>query len=231
VKSPSRVVFTLVTLVMFVAVAALANLTANARQAPAGAGPGRATAPAPDPTKPQVLTIAAGTKARYRVNEQLAGISFPSDAVGTTEAVSGSLVVNPDGTFGAASKFTVDLKTIKSDQSMRDGYVQNNTLETAKYPTLDLVPKSAKGLPVPFPSGMGAQAGFQLVTAMTLHGVTKEITWNVVATFTNASVSGRATTTFDFATFNITKPSLARLLSVDDKIHLEIEFQMTRQAQ
>ena len=85
------------------------------------------------------------------------------------------------------------------------------------------MPKSAKGLPVPFPSGMGAQSGFQLVTAMTLHGVTRDITWNVVATFTNASVSGRATTTFDFATFNITKPSLARLLSVDDKIHLEIE--------
>ncbi len=33
-----------------------------------------------------------------------------------------------------------------------------------------------------------------------------------------------ATTTIDFAMFNMAKPSLARLLSVDDKIHLEIEF-------
>jgi hypothetical protein len=30
--------------------------------------------------------------------------------------------------------------------------------------------------------------------------------------------------------FNMTKPSLARLLSVDDKIQLEIEFRCTRTA-
>jgi hypothetical protein len=43
-------------------------------------------------------------------------------------------------------------------------------------------------------------------------------------------VSGSAKTTVDFAAFNLTKPSLARLVSVDDKIHLEIEFRCTRTA-
>jgi polyisoprenoid-binding protein YceI len=127
-------------------------------------------APAPDPTKPAKLDIGAGTVARYKVREQLAGISFPSDAVGTTQAVTGTIVVNPDGTIDAAkSKITVDLTTIQSDQQMRDGYVRNNTLETQKYPTLEFVPKRAVGL-----------------------------------------------------------PSLARLLSVDDKIELEIEFKCKR---
>ena len=65
---------------------------------------------------------------------------------------------------------------------------------------------------------------------MTLHGVTKEVTWNVVATFGNDRVAGRATTTLEFATFNLTKPSLARLMSVDDKIELEIEFRAKRSA-
>src|SRR5262245_39426808 len=49
------------------------------------AGRGRASAPAPDPTKPAKLEIMEGTTARYKVREQLAGISFPSDAVGTTQ--------------------------------------------------------------------------------------------------------------------------------------------------
>ena len=199
---------------------------------PPGAGPGgRANTPPPDPTKPQKLEIAEGTKARYKVREQLAGISFPSDAVGTTEAVTGTLVVNPDGSIDAArSKLTVDLRTLKSDQQMRDGYIQKNTLESEKFPMIEFVPKRATGLPVPIPAGMGAQAGFQLIGDMTLHGVTKEATWNVVATFGNDQVAGRATTTLQFATFNLTKPSLARLMSVDDKIDLEIEFRAKRSA-
>jgi len=43
--------------------------------------------------------VADGTQASYRVREQLAQLSFPSDAVGTTSAVTGTLVVNPDGTI------------------------------------------------------------------------------------------------------------------------------------
>ena len=61
----------------------------------------RGAVPTPDPTKPQKLDIQTGTKARYRVTEQLAGISFPSDAVGTTESITGAMIVNPDGSFAA----------------------------------------------------------------------------------------------------------------------------------
>jgi polyisoprenoid-binding protein YceI len=185
--------------------------------------------PPPDPTKPAKLEITEGTKARYKVREQLAGVNFPSDAVGTTESVTGTVVINPDGSIDAAhSKLIVDLKTIKSDQQMRDGYVQNRTLETEKFPTLEFVPRRAVGLPSPLPAGMQAQAGFQLIGDMTLHGVTNEVTWNVVATFGNDLVAGRATTTLLFPTFGMTKPSLARLLSVDDNIELEIEFKCKR---
>jgi polyisoprenoid-binding protein YceI len=190
---------------------------------------GRPNVPPPDPTKPHKLEITTGTRARYKVREQLAGISFPSDAVGTTEAVTGAIVVKPDGSIDAAqSKLIVDLKTLTSDQQMRDGYIQNRTLETAKFPTMEFVPKRAVGLPAPLPAGMQAQAGFQLIGDMTLHGVTKEATWNVVATFGNDLVGGRATTTIDFPTFNLTKPSLARIMSVEDKIELEIEFRCKR---
>jgi polyisoprenoid-binding protein YceI len=191
---------------------------------------GRQNVPPPDPTKPAKLEIAEA-KARYKVREQLAGINFPSEAVGTTESVTGMVVVNPDGSIdGSRSKLTVDLRTLKSDQQMRDGFIQSRTLETEKYPTLEFVPRRANGLPKPLPAGMQAQAGFQLVGDMTLHGVTKEVTWNVVATFGNDQVAGRATTTLQFETFNLTKPSLARLLSVDDKIELEIEFKCKRTA-
>lgn len=216
-----------------VAVAALVLssglLTVTAEQAPGAPAP--PSVAAPDPSKPQVLALSSGTRARYRVTEQLAGISFPNDAVGTTEGVTGSIVLNPDGSLGSTSRIVVDLKTLNSDQGMRDGYIQRNTLETEKFPTMVVVPKRAVGLPRPLPSGMGAQAGFQLVSDVTLHGVTKEVTWNVIATFAPDSVSGQATTAFDFPMFNLTKPSLARLMSVADQIRLEVEFKATRKTQ
>ena len=206
---------------------------APAQTGPAGP-PGQRPAnapPAPDQTKPQVLTLTTGTRARYRVTEQLAGIGFPNDAVGTTDAITGAIVLNPDGSFGPTSKIEVDLKTLSTDQAMRDGYVRRNTLEVEKFPTLTIVPKRANGLTMPLPSGMGAQTGFQLVTDMTLHGVTKEIVWTTIATFASDAVSGSAKTTVDFAAFNLAKPSLARLVSVEDKIHLEIEFKTSRRGQ
>ena len=231
-----RVVAAVATLALSIAAAGLR--TEAQGQAPPGpppqgarAGGGRSNVPPPDPTKPAKLEITEGSKARYKVREQLAGISFPSDAVGTTEAVTGTLVVNPDGSIDAArSKISVDLRTIKSDQQMRDGYVQSRTLETEKFPTMDFVPKRAVGLPAPLPAGMQAQAGFQLIGDITLHGVTSEATWNVVATFGNELVAGRATTTLDFPTYKMVKPTLARLMSVDDKIELEIEFKCKRSA-
>jgi polyisoprenoid-binding protein YceI len=204
-----------------------ANLLA---QAPGPRG-GRAGAPPPDPTRPARIELVEGTVARYKVREQLAGISFPSDAVGTTTAVTGGLVLNPDGSIDVKqSRIVVDLKALMSDQSMRDGYVQRNTLETEKFPTLEFVPTRTAGLSMPLPSAPPAQAGFQLIGDMTLHGVTREVTWNVVATFGNDAIAGRATTTLTFEMFKIEKPSLARLLSVDDEIELEIEFRSRRTA-
>src|ERR1051326_340165 len=40
------------------------------------------------------LTISSGTTADYRAREQLAFFSFPTDAVGTTSAVTGRLVLD-----------------------------------------------------------------------------------------------------------------------------------------
>ena len=212
-------------------VAVLAACTALALPASAQRGRGRG---APEPTGPPTaikLDVMEGSRALYRVREQLAGISFPSDAVGSTSAITGAIVVKADGTIDSAqSKISIDLRTLKSDQDMRDGYILGERgLNTDKFPTADFVPKRAVGMPWPLPGGMQAQAGFQLVGDMTIYGTTSEVTWNVVATFPAKQVTGRATTEFPFTKFNIPKPSLARLLSVDDTIHLELELRFTRQ--
>jgi hypothetical protein len=193
--------------------------------------------PAPQPSAPagpakgEKIELTDGSRIRYRVREQLAGINFPSDAIGSTETLKGVLVIKADGSIDSAqSKLTLDLRTFKSDQERRDGYLQTRTLETEKFPLAEFTPKSAEGMPFPFPTAPPAQAGFMLSGDMAMHGVTAPLSWKVVATFVEGKVSGAATTSFTFPTFNLTKPTLARLLSVDDTIHLEIEFRAVRTA-
>ena len=66
---------------------------------------------------------------------------------------------------------------------------------------------------------------------MTVHGVTAEADLVGRRRRLRADkVTGRATTTFPFATFGLTIPKLARLLSVEDKIQLEIDFVLNRTA-
>jgi polyisoprenoid-binding protein YceI len=182
------------------------------------------------PSTPIALDVTSAS-ATYRVREQLAGLNFPDDAVGSTDSVTGGLVILPDGSVDSTrSKLTIDLRNLKSDQDMRDGYVKNRTLETDKFPTAEFVAKRLQGVPSPLPAPDRAtgQTGFQLIGDLTVHGVTKEVTLSGYATYSKDMVAGRAMTDFTFSTFGLTKPSLARLLSVDDKIELEINFKLKR---
>lgn len=175
------------------------------------------------------LDFTTGTRATYRVNEQLVGLSFPDDAVGGTDSVSGKIVLRPDGSIDSdQSKLTVDLRTLKSDQDMRDGYVRRRTFDTDKYPNAVFVPRSIQGVPYPLPAT--GQIGFKLSGDMTIRDVTAPVTWTGYATFNKGQMAGRATTDFTFATFKLAKPKLWRLLSVADKIELEVEFRMTQKS-
>ena len=224
-------------------VAGLAIGASNSRtlaQAPGGAASQGQAAPAaqarPNPlptfdtSRPAKLDIVEA-KARYRVQEQLVGINFPNDAVGSTDSVTGVLVIAPDGSIGSQSKFTVDMKTFKSDQELRDNYLRTRFLETDKFPMLEFVPKRTEGLPAPLPSPPQSQAiGFRLIGDMTLKGVTKEAIWTIAGTLRGGTVAGRATTTLTFSNFGLPKPAVPLLLSVEDAIQLEIEFRASRSA-
>ena len=109
------------------------------------------------------------------MTEQLAGVDFPNDAVGTTTKVSGSIAILPDGSVAPGSKLVIDLTSMASDQNMRDGYIRNRTLETSKFPDAVFVPTEVKGVPKMVPST--GQLGVSLTGNLTIHGVTKPVTF------------------------------------------------------
>jgi polyisoprenoid-binding protein YceI len=236
VSNVKRYVWIAALLIGFIAAERTASqtLVAQAGQGapPAGAPAAGARPPLPtfDTKRPAKLELSDAT-ARYRVQEQLVGLNVLSDAVGTTSAVTGTIVIGPDGAIGRESKITVDLRTFKSDQEPRDNFIRTRTLETDKFPMLEFVPTRTQNMPIPLPSPPQIQAlGFQLIGNATLHGVTKEVRFDVVATLRGGTIAGRATGALLFSDFNITKPAVPVLLSVDDKIQIEVEFRATRSA-
>jgi polyisoprenoid-binding protein YceI len=174
------------------------------------------------------LEIQSGSKAEYRVREQLARLNFPNDAVGATESIAGALVMRPDGTFTGDSKLTVDLRTLRTDEPKRDAFIRENTLETNRYPLAEFAPRRYTGLPTPLPTSGGAT--FKLIGDLTLHGVTAEQAWDAAATFAGDAINAKATTQFNFAKYKITIPRVFGLLSVEDDIRLELNVRMRRVA-
>ncbi len=184
------------------------------------------------PAKGEVarLTLVPGqNEARYRVREQLVGVPLPSDAVGVTRDVTGTLVVRTDGTIlSAESKVQVDLHTLKSDQSRRDNFIRRNTLQTDRFPFAVFVPTEIRGLTLPLPES--GEVAFQLIGDLTIRDVTRQVTWEVKARIEGEEAVGQATTSFPFAMFNLTQPRVPVVLSVEDNIRLELDFHIQRQS-
>lgn len=190
---------------------------------------GTATAQTAAPAKTARLRFVVaptGNEARYRVREQLVGRDLENDAIGATKEVSGRLVVESNGRVIAdSSRILVRVDSLKSDQSRRDNYLRRRTLESAKFPNVELVPRTFQGITEPIPAG--TTRTFSLVGDLTIHGVTRPTTWQVTARADGTDVVGKATTAFTFKDFALDQPRVPIVLSVADTVKLEYDFRFT----
>ena len=190
-----------------------------------------AASPSPNVALPagavSLTIVNDGTEARFRALEQFANVATLSEAVGTTNAVSGNVVL---GAQGAAvpeqSKIVIDLTTLQTDRAQRDNFIKRNTLQTDQFPNAELVVRQVTGLTWPLPTS--GQAMFQLMGDLTVHGVTRPTTWEVEATMADREVSGLARTGIKMTDFGMTTPRTGSVLSVNDDVVLELSFKTSR---
>ena len=200
---------------------------ATAAPAAATAAPAAATAatPASAPAVAGALTWTLGvdSKVTIRVREQLAQVPAPGDAV-LASTLTGGFTLNPDGTFGAASKLTGDVAGLRSDRDQRDQFVKRSTLDTARFPTAAFVPTRASGLVLPLAAA--GEFSFKLTGKMTIRGVEKEVTFDVKAKRSGAELTASATLnpTVKFGDFGMTPPAAPVVLSVIDEIRMDIQL-------
>jgi polyisoprenoid-binding protein YceI len=203
-----------------------ASPTAAATAAPSAPAASATAAPAAASSgavKYEIVT--SGSTASYAVREQLANLNLPSDAIGKTSAVSGSISVNADGTIDSAnSKITVDVSTLQTDSSMRDNFVARNVLQSDQYPQAVFVAKQVSGLPKALPQS--GNVAFKLTGDLTIRNVTKSVTWDVSGSIANGKATGTATTSFTFEDFTLSQPRVGMVLSVADKIALTVTVEL-----
>src|SRR5438477_40311 len=128
---------------------------------------------------PWTFSVASTSKTTIRVREVLAQVRLPGDATLVATGMKGSFVLNADGTFADGSKVTTDLTTLRSDQSQRDQFIKDNTLQTRRFPSAEFAPTKTSGLTMPL--ALAGDLSFTITGNMTAHGVTKEVTFAVKA--------------------------------------------------
>ncbi|MBT8213477.1 MAG: YceI family protein [Acidimicrobiia bacterium] len=162
------------------------------------------------------------TFAGFRVDEVLTSIGATT-AVGRTPAVTG--VIEIDGTSLVGVDVTADLTGIKSDQSRREGAIQR-ALNTSDHP------QATFSLTEPIELGSGASEG-EIVEAtavgdLTINGITKSIELPVRAQLIDDTILVTAATDLTFSEFDVTAPSAASVVSVEDVGVLELQLWLSR---
>jgi polyisoprenoid-binding protein YceI len=201
--------------------AAPAAPAAQPTAAPAAAAPAQGAAPIAGARTFRI--VPDQTEASYEVQEQFLNRDLPNMAVGKTNTVEGEFQFSLDGKpTGQVTKFTVDLRTLTSDESRRDNRIRRQWLESEKYPTAEFVSTEAQNLPASYAEGQ--EVSFKLVGNLTLREITRPVTFDVVGKLVGDTVTGTASTQILMKDFGFDPPSVAGMLTVKDGVTIRVNF-------
>src|ERR1700731_4133643 len=169
-------------------------------------------------------TVSSGSQAGYRVREQLASLAAPSDAVGRTTAVTGTVTVvqSASGYSVTAASISVDVSKLSSDQPRRDQRIHSQGLESDRYPTASFQLTAPIILPATAASGQAINVS--ATGALTIHGVTKTVTIPIMARLNGSTIELAGSITFPFSQFGMTPPSIGGFVTVQDNATMEFQI-------
>ena len=157
-----------------------------------------------------------GAQAGYRAKEVLFGQS--ADAVGRTDKVTGSLTIA--GTKVNDASVIVDMASVHSDRSQRDGQFRGRIMDVNRFPTAQFVLTE----PIDLGSAIPEVGKVVTVTAtgkLTLHGTTKPVTVPLSAVYDGRQITVNGTIPVKFADYEIPDATFGPAQVQD---HGEIEF-------
>ncbi len=175
-----------------------------------------------DSTKVYTFNIVPDqTQASYSVKEVLLGQSVTT--VGTTNVVQGQfqLGIKDGKPYIVLSQLRVDLRTLTSDNPLRDQAIRRQWLESNTYPYADFVAKEVTD----FPSSMveGQTLRFKVIGDMTIRNITRSVTFDVTAKIEGDTLTGTGTTLIYMKDFGFSAPDLVGRFTVTDGVTITVQ--------
>jgi polyisoprenoid-binding protein YceI len=164
---------------------------------------------ADEPAGGSIWVVTDASELGYRIKENLFGVD--TEAVGRTNQITGSLTI--DGTTVTQAEFVVDVASISSDESKRDGQFRGRIMSTDEFP------EAAFTLTAPIELGLepaeGAQVASTATGELTLRGVTNPVTFELTAQQANGKIGVLGNIGVVFADYSIANPSFGGVTTED----------------
>ena len=207
----------------------------DAPEATATSQPPAATATAePEPTEPPptepaaaprntgdydgyTFVVSDGSEATFTVEEQLASLPLPNDAVMRTTSLSGEVHLD-----GRPSVVEVELQTLSSDQDFRDRYVRSRMF--GEYPLAIFTVDDIGGIP----DGLadGEEVATTVDGSLEVHGGVFPLTFDIQARDDGDSIFILGRTTFTWDQLEVPRPQARSVVSIEDEVRVNILLQV-----
>jgi len=163
------------------------------------------------------------SEVRFIIHEILLGA--PKEVIGATNGVSGSITVDYADPAGVSmSPIVIELTGLATDDNRRTQTLHRSILQTGTYPTAEFVATGFSGLPASVT--IGQPFDFQITGNLTIHGTTKEVTFDATVTpVSETRLEGTASYSTTYQEFGIQILRLPpQVASVEDQVILQIDF-------
>lgn len=166
--------------------------------------------------------VGSGSEAGYRVTEVLVGQH--TTAVGRTSKIWGSVTI--DGDTVTEGTFSVNMASVKSDQSGRNAQFDGRIMDVTRYPlaTLELTDPIALGATPP----VGTKVTYTVTGQLTMHGVSRRITFPLSAERAADGIFALADVHIVFGDWGIDNPSIGGFVTTGSTGTLEVLVNLTK---
>jgi polyisoprenoid-binding protein YceI len=160
----------------------------------------------------------------YRVTEQLAFLGSPNEAVGRSNAVTGTMEVAGDTVEQV--RIEADLTQLTSDEGRRDNAIRQRGLESERYPTATL--ELAEPIRLASTPVQGQDIRGQGTGRLTVHGVTREVDLDLTGRWSGSTIQVVGQLPVKMTDYEIEPPRFGPVVSIEDSLAVEFNLVFER---